>query len=518
MLNTLYAKLIAVLVGLTIVMAVMFLTVIRNSDVARNQEINQKLYRNLASRLISERIFEEDRANPAVVQNVFDRIRLVNPRVDVYLLDSSGHVIASSGLNALQRKVIDLEPIRRFLDEKIELPILGDDPSDASRPRVFSAAPISLAGADDGYLYIVFRSFSSDTLAQRIKQSYVLRETLWLVGTGLLAALFAGALIIMLITRPLRNLTTVVDKFRGSGFAEHPEPLRSPRDDIGKLTETFNGMADRILEQMNELKQTDALRRELVANISHDLRTPIATLQGYLETLHLKGSSLSGDEQRNYLEIALKQTEQLSALVARLFDLAKLDSGQIELNAEPFALGDLIQDVAQDFALAAANKSVTVRCSTRSDLPLVLADIALIERVLRNLIDNGLRHTPKGGSVAVTAYGGAEGALLEVADTGSGIPAEELPRIFDRFHRVEKNRGLEDGNAGLGLAITKGILDLHGSAITVTSVPGRTVFRFTLRYADPPVVHVPAESDKAAAPPRTVPTFSYPMPRLEADG
>ena len=107
------------------------------------------------------------------------------------------HVIASSGLNALQRKVIDLEPIRRFLDEKIELPILGDDPSDASRPRVFSAAPISLAGADDGYLYIVFRSFSSDTLAQRIKQSYVLRETLWLVGTGLLAALFAGALIIM---------------------------------------------------------------------------------------------------------------------------------------------------------------------------------------------------------------------------------------------------------------------------------------------------------------------------------
>ena len=223
----------------------------------------------------------------------------------------------------------------------------------------------------------MFRSFSSDTLAQRIKQSYVLRETLWLVGTGLLAALFAGALIIMLITRPLRNLTTVVDKFRGSGFAEHSEPLRSPRDDIGKLTETFNGMADRILEQMNELKQTDAMRRELVANISHDLRTPIATLQGYLETLHLKGSSLSGDEQRNYLEIALKQTEQLSALVARLFDLAKLDSGQVELNAEPFALGDLIQDVAQDFELAAAKKGVSVRCSTRSDLPLVLADIAL---------------------------------------------------------------------------------------------------------------------------------------------
>jgi len=520
MLKTLYAKLIAVLVGLVVVTAIMFLTVIRNSDVARNQEINQKLYRNLASRLISERIFEGDRADPAVVQHVFDRIRIVNPRVDVYLLDSSGHVMASSGLNALQRKVVDLEPVRRFLDERIELPILGDDPSDSTRPRVFSTAPVALAGAADGYLYIVFRGFSGDTLAQRIKQSYVLREMLWLIGSGLLAALLAGALIIMLITRPLRNLTTVVDKFRRSGFAEHPQPLRPPRDDIGKLTETFNGMADRILEQMSALKQTDALRRELVANISHDLRTPIATLQGYLETLHLKGTSLSGDEQRNYLEIALKQTEQLSALVSRLFDLAKLDSGQVVLNAEPFALGDLIQDVAQYFELAAANKGVTVRCSTRSDLPLVLADIALIERVLRNLIDNALRHTPKGGSIAVTAYDTAEGALVEVIDTGSGIPKEELPRIFDRFYRVEKNRGLEDGNAGLGLAITKGILDLHGSTITVTSAPGKTVFRFTLGYAAPVATAARdvADSTSLVARPRTVPTFSYPMPRLEADG
>lgn len=514
MLKTLYAKLLAVLIGLTVVMAIIFLVVIRHSDVARNQEINQKLYRNLASRLIAEHIFEEDRPNPAAVQQVFDRIRLVNPRVDVYLLDNGGQVVAASGLNAVQRPKVDVDRIRQFLDEKAELPILGDDPSDTTRQRVFSAAPVTLAGNADGYLYIVLRGFSGDTLAQRIKQSYVLQETLWLIGCGLLVALFAGALIIMLITRPLRNLTAVVDKFRRSGFAEHPEALRPPSDEIGKLTETFNGMADRILEQMSALKQTDAMRRELVANISHDLRTPIATLQGYLETLHLKGGTLSGEEQRNYLGIALKQTEQLSRLVSRLFELAKLDSGQVVVHAEPFALGDLMQDIVQDFELAAVNKGVRVRCLLRSDLPLVMADIALIERVLRNLLDNALRHTQSSGTITLTAHETPEGAAVEVADTGVGIPPEELPRIFDRFYRVEKSRSLGDGSAGLGLAIAKGILDLHGSEITVKSVPGKTVFSFRLEFAARPAATIPepAEITEAARAPRRVPTFSYPMP------
>ena len=131
MLKTLYAKLLAVLVGLTVIMAVMFLIVIRHSDVARNQEINQKVYGNLASRLIHEEILaERDRADPSAVQQVFDRIRVVNPRIDVYLLDNSGGIVAASGLNAVKQTRVDLEPIHRFLDGKAELPIVGDDPSE----------------------------------------------------------------------------------------------------------------------------------------------------------------------------------------------------------------------------------------------------------------------------------------------------------------------------------------------------------------------------------------------------
>lgn len=514
MLRSLYAKLLAVLVGLTLIMAVMFLTVIRHSDTARNQEINQKLYRSLASRLINEHILvEHERADPSAVQKVFDRIRVVNPRIDVYLLDSAGHVIAASGQSALKRAKVDVGPIGRFLKAEEELPIVGDDPSDAARRRVFSAAPVPLAGSGSGYLYLVLRGFSGDTLAQQIKQSYVLRETLWLFGCGLVFALLASALIITLMTRPLRQLTAVMDKFRKSGFAEQPEALRLPKDEIGTLTDTFHRMADRILDQMTALQQTDAMRRELVANISHDLRTPLASLQGYLETLQLKRAELSAEEQRSYLEVALKQTEQLSGLVSRLFDLAKLDSGQMIVTSEPLALGDLVQDVVQEFEIAASNKGVALKALIRPDLPLALADIGLMERVLRNFIENALRYTDSGGTVTVAAAPGTAHAVVEVMDSGVGIPPEELPRIFDRFYRVEKSRGLAAGNAGLGLAIAKRILDLHGSAISVTSEPGRTVFRFTLAYAPTPVATPSHDASDARAAPaaRQVPSLAYPM-------
>src|SRR4051794_32909304 len=198
-------------------MGIMFLVVIRHSDIARNQEINQSLYRNLAARLVDEQILvDRVAADPSAVQKIFDRIRVVNPRIDVYLLDKNGRVIAASVENGLKRKTIDLEPLRRLAAENAKLPILGDDPSDEKNKRIFSVAPVPIAGDSPGYLYLVLRSFTGDTLAQRIKQSYVLRETLWLTGCVLAIALLASVLIITIMTRPLRHLTTVMEKFRRS--------------------------------------------------------------------------------------------------------------------------------------------------------------------------------------------------------------------------------------------------------------------------------------------------------------
>jgi signal transduction histidine kinase len=278
-----------------------------------------------------------------------------------------------------------------------------------------------------------------------------------------------------------------MEVFKRSDFSEQVNyPLTAaetapPRDEIDRLSVTFKEMAGRIRQQVQRLQQTDALRRELVANVSHDLRTPLTSLQGYLETLLLKEGQLSAQEQRSYLEIATRQSERLGKLVGELFELAKLDAQVTALNVEPFALAELVQDVAQRFQLAAQQQGVELRVEHPPQLPFVHADIGLIERVLANFIENALRYTPTGGRITLTLTPGVDTVKLGITDTGCGIPPEDLPHIFERFYRVEKTRQEHNGGAGLGLAIAKRILDLHGSTIAVHSVSNHgTVFSFEL--------------------------------------
>jgi two-component system OmpR family sensor kinase len=232
------------------------------------------------------------------------------------------------------------------------------------------------------------------------------------------------------------------------------------------------------------LRQTDALRRELVANVSHDLRTPIASLHGYLETLLLKDGQLSRQEQQQYLEIALKHSSRLATLVAELFELAKLDAEDINLQREPLALGELVQDVILKSQLVARDAGVTLQSDIPEGLPLVLADIGMIERVLDNLIDNALRHTQSGGTVKLSLSRHPGCVELRVTDTGCGIAQADMHRIFDRFYRSERTGTDKANGAGLGLAIAKRILDLHGSVINVQSeLNVGTTFSFSLPAA-----------------------------------
>jgi PAS domain S-box-containing protein len=223
------------------------------------------------------------------------------------------------------------------------------------------------------------------------------------------------------------------------------------------------------------------LRRDLIANVSHDLRTPLAALHGYLETLIVKGDELAPETRRGYLETAARQSAHLGTLIAELFELVKLDFKGFEIHPEPAQLGDLAQDVLQKFQLDADKKGVALRAEIALHLPLVEADISLIERVLDNLIGNALRHTPPGGSVtlAVTAHDGA--VRIRVADSGGGIPPAELPHIFERFYRVDRSRSRGTGGAGLGLAIVKRIVELHGAQIEAQSAPDKgAAFSFAL--------------------------------------
>jgi two-component system OmpR family sensor kinase len=291
-------------------------------------------------------------------------------------------------------------------------------------------------------------------------------------------ALLAGLLLFAVLTRRLRRLTRAVEDFQLAGFSGALPPGSNSGDEIDRLTSSINAMAERIAKQVQRLQDIDTQRRELVANVSHDLRTPLASLQGYLETLRLKSDELGREEQLHYLEVAHRHCLHLGRLVEELFDLARLDANEVQPVLEPFSLPELVQDLVHKFELRAAQREVSLQASYDADLPFVMGDIALIERVMDNLIENALRHTPVGGTVTVAVQHVGATLAVQVIDTGSGIAAEDLPYIFERFYQSDKMR--TRGGAGLGLAIARRIVELHGRNISAASSDAHGIQRRSL--------------------------------------
>lgn len=301
-------------------------------------------------------------------------------------------------------------------------------------------------------------------------------------------SLFAALIVFRFLTRRLRTLAEAIDAFRASGFTR---PLRvgehdAAGDEIDRLAHAFGEMSERIVAQLDALAQADARRRELLANVSHDLRTPLASMQGYLETLLLK-EDCTPDERRCYLQVATRHCERLGRLVRDLFDLTRLEAHEIRPCAERFPLAELVQDVAQKFELQAAKAEQRLLTHIAPEVPVVAADIGMIERVLENLIENAMRYTPAGGAIEVAVAPGGRGAVLQVSDTGRGIAPDELPHIFDRYYRADRSERGGTGNAGLGLAIARRVVELHGGTIRAESAPGQGT-RFVVELPAQPAV------------------------------
>jgi signal transduction histidine kinase len=213
----------------------------------------------------------------------------------------------------------------------------------------------------------------------------------------------------------------------------------------------------------------------------HDLRSPLTSIRGHLETVLLKGRRLSDGEARSLVETSLKNVLSFQRLVEELFELAKLESKQVEPARERFQLGELAQDVVLKLKARAEAAGISLSLDQPQELPPIVADIGMVERLLTNLIENALSHTPEGGRIGL-AIQSQDGIMrITVSDSGSGIAAADLPRIFERFYRADKSRGRGTSRSGLGLAIAREIVELHGGTIDAESPPaGGAVFRIEL--------------------------------------
>lgn len=484
MFRTLYSRLALTLFILLCLVGVILIQVIGHSSTLYQQEVAQKLNGELAAHIVAEQPLIQDRKiNHPALDHLFHQLMVINPSIELYLLDEYGAVLGySAPAGKVRRTQVALEPVREFIDGNARFPLKGDDPRNPEGRKVFSAARIVDQEGLQGYLYIVLGGEQYDHVVQMLGHSYILDSALLVLLVALAAALTAGLVVFALQTRRLRVLGNVMRRYAGED-GDGSLVIRyagNTSDEIDVLGQQFNAMADKITSQINELMRMDGVRREMVANISHDLRTPLTTMRGYLETLQLKHAELSIDEQQQYLQTALSHSQRLGRMVEELFELTRLDSCESVVYSEPFSMCELVQDVTQKFQLRARAKSVQLNVSLNPEAPLVHGDIAMMQRVLENLLENGLRHTPAGGSINIGVDVDSGSVVVRVADTGCGIPAEDVPRIFERFYQQDKNRSAGN-SAGLGLAIVKRILELHDSVINVSSELERgTTFSFRI--------------------------------------
>jgi signal transduction histidine kinase len=270
------------------------------------------------------------------------------------------------------------------------------------------------------------------------------------------------------MTQPLREMAKAARSMEAGDYGQRVQT--SSRDEVGQLAVAFNRMS-------GELEDLERLRRDLVANVSHELRTPISALRARLENL-LDGVERPDPET---LQVMLAQTERLGRLVDQLLELSRLESGDVPMVRERVALPPLVARVLSEIEVMRARRDVELTEDLPKDLPAVYADAERVHQVLFNLLDNAVRFTPSGGRVTVRASRRNGSVDVTVADTGPGIAAEHLSRVFERFYRIDPGRSRNEGGTGIGLAIARSVVEAHGGRIWAESEPGKgSVFTFEL--------------------------------------
>lgn len=443
-------------------------------------EVNQRLNRDLAASTVEviKPLITDNINSEAAIADIMHSMMLINPIVEVYLIDPTGHIlnyVAPEKVVKMNR--VNLQPIQKFLADPEHGIIYGDDPRNPGEFKTFSAARILDDDQLTGYIYIVLASQEYVSAAQTVIGSYILGLSIRSVIIILIISVLVGLAAIWFITQKLNPIINGIQEFKkGNHTTRIPVKGNTELDRIGLV---FNQMAETIEKNIQELKGVDNLRRELIGNVSHDLRTPVASIQGYAETLMLKKDNITDEDRDKYYQIIYNSCGRLKRLVEELFELSKLQANQIEPQLEPFSIGELVSDIASKYRLITQKKGISINTVMDKNIPLVQADISLINRVLQNLIDNAIKFCKDGDTINLEInILNKEKVEVKVIDSGTGIRQEDLPNVFQRYY---KGGGNIQDSTGLGLAIVKKICDLHHSTIKVFSQYGKgTTFAFDL--------------------------------------
>jgi len=452
-------------------------------------------------------LLDQQRRQPEQFVAFLRSLLLFEPDSQLYLLDARGRVLASTGQARLPPGfAVALAPVQQAAAAAADgrrrqaAYAMGEDPERMEADTVVAARALrgtvagteigtasaaAAADADAGYLYLVCRNPRLQASRWALLGSSLASPALGSVLAVIVLGTALAAWIIVAVTRPLRVLSDEVaaaarEGFSGAALAPAtPAPPGQADDEFGRLRSGFQMLLVTLRAQWDELRRLDHFRRESVSNLSHDLRSPLTATVACLETLEQRwAGDASRDEDRRLVAVALRNTANAAGMVRSLGDLALLDEPEFKLRPMRLELGEVLDDIALRFADRATALGVALKFEQASPAPLVVdVDVELFERAVANLLDNALKFTPAGGAVVLGAAPVGGQVEVSVSDSGAGIPAHDLSRLFDRLYPTRQRRdsvapATSDEGKGLGLAIVKRIVELHHGSVAVASTLG----------------------------------------------
>jgi signal transduction histidine kinase len=407
--------------------------------------------------------------------SVFHDAMVLSPSIEVYFLDTLGVVQYFQAPDSMIRlRKIPLDNIHKLIASGGRSFIKGPDPKNPSDDEVFSAAEVSTEKGKLGYIYVILGSNEYRKVSRSLFDNHVLMLTLQVFGVIVALSLLLSAIYLKRIRKNFTRITHVMDQYRSGN---HSARLQTDRyNEFSSLADGFNAMADQLDETIDRLLSTEKERKDFLANISHDLRTPLSIARGYIETLKEEIRKEPGDaaKQELFVQMAAKKIYQLESMVAQLFDLSRMESPEFKPVLEPLLISDIIEETVSTAQPASRVKHITLSCIGCQHPYWVLADTGMMERLVQNLIDNAVKYTPEHGRVQVTVSSVQDALEIVVENSDKPLNAA-LVEWINNVSAVGPMSGKP--HSGLGLAIVLKILQLHHFSFSASTHEGINYFK-----------------------------------------
>jgi len=425
--------------------------------------------------------FNKKGFNKQKADSVFHNAMVINPSIEVYFLDTSGNVIAyDAPPTEIRLRNIPLANLKKYIASQGQKYIKAPDPKAPDESKIFSAAEVIDNGRKLGYIYVILGSNRSEDIMNMLLGAHISNLAITVFAAVILLSIIISIFYLTSIQKSFNRMIDVLRRFESGDYTARFEI--KDQDDLAPVTQAFNKMADLLSYNINRLTKSEKERKDFIAIISHDLRTPLSIARGYAETLIIQKESdeMIGQKQNDYILLILQNIHQVEIMVKQLFELSKIEAVEFKPRMEPFVLSEIVQEIIHTFQLAAYEKNISLRCTQCQYHVWVNADIGMIERVVQNLIDNALKSTPAGGSIEVSIEPDNQRLIFSIANIGNPLP-QDLLEWINNFKDGSNILNKRPAKLGLGLLIVQKMLVLHNSSLEAyTNEGSRNIFLFPM--------------------------------------